>query len=1183
MANLQNATASSPLNNFKLTDLFDQFNIPNVGEFVFDGVVLSLDKGTVTFSGKLKMEGPMAAFQKEFGLADSLDVTATLKTVNKDLSTKLKTQSVTFTATEPFFKELFSGVTLTKVFFELSISQNAGAWTITPEVTGEFDVDGITDSDDGKLKLDIKAEKDALQLNATATSITGVFGLPGLVIEDVEIKGALASASSFSLSSKFHSGSNVFEFSGVINATGVGIKASASSFGLTDVTNFFNEITPTGLALPDFDVQFKDTSISLATAACTIDGQSVPKGLVVSSTVTAHSYSFKSKAQISTSGVVFDGELGDLKFGPVDLKKTNLDFQLYKKTMQKPAKFMIKGEAVIEGLTLDCGVYFEKDTTTTTVLYAIIDASSFNFAQIIPAAKGTFVNDLSFSKIGFIYASAACKTKNEGFEFDVQEGLQLMAILNEIPALSDLTGEKQVGLELSAHFGTPTDIAIAIPNTRLHLGDSVTTDPMKIQINLTPEPALVLVFGMDVDVPNQNTPLHFAMSLAVGLLEAKGAVQMDNYWKNPFGVNGIKIGPHVALQLDIMYEQFVSTGIPSGFAVAGGLVVGPTTVDMAVSISEDPMDEILSGKLDELNPSDLINFAAQIIDLKIKEVPDFFDLKKLELYIAPTGGTIGTIVYQKGFSFSGDMVIGGEEISMYTSISDEGIKGSGMIEGMTLGPLKISGEKGKDAKVDLELSTANQEILIDGCFQFLNSSQGLYLSISNHGLAFQFSMDFANALEFDIQAASSGHISDPSSLDFELSGSMQQDIIDYLETTVVKEINDTLDEGEEDITKAQAKVDEAQKAYQAAFDDANSKLSSAQTAADAELKTLTDNLNTTKSEWTGKINDAQNALNTAKGAYDKAFSDAQNAVTAAQQKFDAGVADAQNKLNAAQTTFNNGVASAQSALNKAEAKYNSAFQSAENKVRSLKKKADKLPWPLDKAAKEALKIAEKALDGIKNGGDYAAFQSAKAALSAAQTGTNYVALEAAKKALTAAQTGVDYGALQTAKAALKAVQTGSDYTAWQAAQKSLSAAQVAGKDAIDAASQALANIGSTAAYVALAAAKTALDAVENGPLAAAMKSAQAALAAAKLGAQGVEAVTNYLASITDKMLDINSFTFSAGLKAVESGDLFDAEIKGKITGEPFDWKVDLDVQNVEDFIKVVYNKVFDELKKLAKV
>ncbi|MDN3203400.1 hypothetical protein [Algoriphagus sediminis] len=1192
MANLMNATSSNPLNNFKLTDLFDQFNCPDVGEFVFDGVVLSLDKGTITFSGNLKMDGPLKVFQNYLSLGDSVAVTATLKTVNKDLSTKLKPQSVIFMATDSSFKEIFSGVTLTQVNLQLSISQNASAWSITPEISGTFDVDGLTDSDQSTLQLQIFAESNALQLTATAASITSPFGIPNLILENIVIKGALASASSFSLNSKFTSGTNEFDFSGVINATGIGIKASATSFSLTDITNIFNEISPAGLALPDFDVQFKDTSISLATAACTIDGKSIEKGLVVSSTITAHSYTFQSNAQISSGGVVFDGELGDLKFGPVDLKKTNLDFQLYKKSLQKPAKFMIKGEAVIEGLTLDCGVYFEKDTTTTTVLYALIDASSFNFAQIIPAAKGTFVNELSFSKIGFVYASAACKTQNEGFDFDVQQGLQLMAILEEIPALSELTREKQIGLELSAHFGTPTDISIALPDTRLHLGKSVTTDPLKIQINITPEPALVLEFGLDVDIPNQNTPLHFAMSLTVDELEAKGAVQMDNYWKNPFGVNGLKIGPHVALQLDIIYEQFVSTGIPSGFGLAGGLEIAGTTVNMAVAISEDPMDEILSGELDNLKPADLINFASQIFGLNIPEVPDFFDLKKLEIYIAPAGGTIGTIVYQQGFSFAADMVIAGEEIAMYTSISDSGIKGSGKIEGMTLGPLKISGENGKDAQVDLELTTSNQEVLIDGCFSFLNSSEGLYLSISNHGLTFQFSLHFAEALEFDIHAASSGKISDPSSLDFELSGSMEQDIIEYLETTVEEQIKNTLDKGEEDITKAQQQVDQAQKEYEAAFDAANSKLTDAQNTADAELKKLQDALTATKSEWAGKISDAQNSVNTAKGAYDKAFSNAEGAVTAAQQKFDNGVAAAQDKLNQAQDTFNKGVQDAQSKLNAAQKAYDDSFGAAEKKVDSLLKKCHDLKkdhyhygttLAAYGVAYAALKAAKLVLEGIEKGGDYAAFQSAKAALSAAQTGVNYTALQAAKSALSAAQTGVDYGALQTAKAALKAVQTGTEYTAWQAAQKTLSGVQVAGQQAIDAANSAITNIGSTAAYVALEAAKKALEAVQNGPLAIAVKTAQAALAAAKLGAEGVEAVSAYLAEQAEKMIDITSFTFSAGLKAVESGDLFDAEVKGTITGAPFDWKVDLDVKNVTDFIHTIYTKLFDELKSLAKV
>ena len=137
----------------------------------------------------------------------------------------------------------------------------------------------------------------------------------------------------------------------------------------------------------------------------------------------------------------------------------------------------------------------------------------------------------------------------------VKKGLQLITVVKEIPGLNDLTNQDNMDLELTAHIGNTVNISVALPDTRLDLGNSVTTEPFKIVLFIAPTPSIALIFGLEVSIPNQQQPLHFDMMLDISPIEATGSVTMKNYWRNPFGINGLKVGPAVAMQLGVNYVQ----------------------------------------------------------------------------------------------------------------------------------------------------------------------------------------------------------------------------------------------------------------------------------------------------------------------------------------------------------------------------------------------------------------------------------------------------------------------------------------------------------------------------------------------------------------------------------------------------------------------------------------------------
>lgn len=1207
------------VSNFDFSQLFDNFNCPDVNLFLFDGVTLTLKPGSTTtsiFLGDLQMTGFLEPFKNLLNGSESIPVTATIETA-LGLKKKISPQKLSLSSVAPFHVPLFLGVTLSEVSLEVDMVKNGDAWSFVPSLVGILQVDGISDTDQSKIKLQVVLDKGVLKLSANGKNISGAFGLTHLMLDEVNIEGTLGAEKQLSLTSSFEVGPTNFNFNGTITPNGVGMAASAKDFNLNQLASLFKEVSTASLTLPDFDVDFNNTSIAFATAACTVGNKKLEKGLSLAADITAHGYTVTSTADITPNGVAFSGAIGNLEVGPVAITTAGLDFQIYTKASGKSSLFTIHGEAVIQHVSVDVGVYFEKQVASwVTLLYANVSAKQISLSTFFPESKGSIMDQLSLSKMSFIYASADCTPKRLPSVKSAKKGLQLVANVKEIPGLSTLTKEDNLDLELTAFIGNTVGISVALPDTSLDLGSSVVTDPFKIAITIAPQPSIALVFGMEVTIPNQTQPLHFDMVLDISTIEATGSVTMKNYWRKPFGIDGVKIGPAVAMQLGINYAQFASSGTPSTFGLAGGLAIGDTIMDMAVNISTNPLDEILAGTLKELDIKEVVVFATDTcgVDIPSESIPDFLDIKNLQFYLAPAGGTIGTITYDKGISFACDMVFLDKEFDCYARISDNGIEGGGKLDQIDIGPLKVSGENGKDMAMTLALTPTVQHLSIDGAISFLDAKVGTFVNVSTSGVEFKFEENFFNQLTFDMQGKSSGTLADPSSLDFQLSADMQNDITSFLKNDVTNKINSAIKTVTDDIDAAQKKVDDAEKVYNAQYDKAEEAVTNAQSAADAYLKQVQAEVDKANADFKNNVGKAQTDLNTAKAAYDKAFNDANKAVEQTQQTFNSGVATAQEAVANAERDFNSGVASAQSALNSAEKAYNnsigsaqSAVNSAQQKVNSLlgdinstKRTIDNLPWYEKPAAAyygaklagyytaygvatAALTTANAVLDGIKHGGSFVAFQSAKAALQAAKTGAKYTAFTAAQAALVTAKTGANLVAFNAAKATLAAVQHGTEYTAWQAAEKSLALAKSVGNAAIAVANKAMADIANSATYVALSTAKLALVAVKTGSAAVAFGAAKAALAAAKLGSTATLSLASFIASHSGDIFDVKSMHLSGSLVDIEKGDLFDAALDVSVLGNNYSWNMDLNIKDVGSFIDALFQKAFAEAKSIAGV
>ncbi len=1203
--------------NFTLDQLFSDFHIPTVDQFVFDSVDIHIEMNLadanapteVNFTGNLRIaEAPLNAIASALNIMESPLLTGNLVSGDKDLSDKLTPETLTLSSEATLEVEILPGLSLTKAAFMLSIKADQDQqWQINPAAQGTLELALLTDI---PILMDcaVAYSDSKLSLSARTNSIKNAFDVPGLILDYIQIETILGEVEkSVTLKSAISIDSENYQLSGAVTNDGAGIYTKFSALSAHQLKAFCYQLTQQDLNLPDFDFNLGSTLLGFATESGTYGDQTLQDGLTLESDLSVFGHTCSVMAHIDRSGVEFSGHLEDLSLGPITIKQAQLSLAIHTASSNRKSAFAITGITEMEGIEIECKLTYEKyDGKWQAVIYGALNADSFSLSSIFSSAKDSFIDTLSFSKVAMIYSTFSGISQDPDFGFTVQSGLQLRGSLQKVPALSALTGNDRLNLELAATLGQKKEISITLPDTRINLGKSVTTSPFKIALELSPMPAFNLIFGLDLDVPKQEQPLHFDLSLSLDALGATGAGTMKNYWVEPFGLKGLQVGPELALQIGIIYQQFLSTGTPSELGFAGGLRLGDITAQMAMNISVNPTEQILMGHLEQLTPANLIGFINEVANLDIPQsaLPDILDIHDLELYIAPNGGSIGTISFERGFSFNADLMIFGKKMAMHARLADDGLEAGGYVDRLDLGPLSIHGKQGDDAEFDFELTTSKQSLMIDGEMEFLGSSVGLFADISKNAIEFSFEQNFLGQMKYTLEGKSTGTLSHPEQLDFYLAAQFDSNITSYLKNDLAAKIRSASNAVSKDIDAAQADVKRAQKAYEAELTKAQGELKKAKEQADKLLNELNQALTTEKNKHASNVKQARAELTRAKATYDNALKSANSEITRAEAAYKNALKQAQNQVDKAKRDYNSELNKAKADVNKAERAYKAAIKSAnrslsaaKNKVSSLKsnlssakkswKKEKKKTFPnpfklakygstiagLESAiaiANGSLSVAQKAFNGIAKGTQYTAFESAKATLEAVKRGGKYIAFESAKKALDATSKGVQYGAFQTAKEALKGIQKGAQYTAWQAAQEALNGYDEAGKLSITIAQEAIDNVGNTAVYSAFYAAQKSLDAVKQGSSFIAFNAAKAALEGAKQSAGATLKLAEFTASHAGDLIDVRKVRLAGHLKGILNGQFFDADIDLSIFGKSHKASIDFDVNDIESFLDSLF-------------
>lgn len=1210
---------------FELGMLFKNFRVAGSDLFVFDDVKVGLErapkKSRVDFTGVLRMNSRILKPFRKFVSGDAgLLLTGSFDLDDgESVAGKLSVRELHFRSAAKFHVNVSNDVIFSGLEFKLDVIKNeSGAgWVITPSLSGSLLLaELLDDSGSDPLNCSIVYEDKTLKVSAATKEVGWKMAGLRVALQDVSVDFEAGKSKSIDVAAKLKAGRKSFELAGSLKPDFLGIFASASKFTLSDLSNLFKDVTGLELGIPEFPVKFEEITLGVASAKGKVGDHSLEQGVAISGTVNVHGHRCTATALLQSDGVQFSGSLDDIQLGPVTIVKPRLEMQFYTSKSGKDVRFLIAGSAKIQGVKVDCKLVYEKSGRSwNAIVYAGMDASKFGLSRAVPAVKGSFVDTLRFSKVAFVYATKSTSLQDPDFGFKVRKGLQLIGELDGVPGLKELTGDVDGGIILSAEFGSQIAIGIAMPeSTRLQLGSSVSCDPFSMRVVLVPKPELELVFGMDVTVPKQDDPLHFDLMLAISPIDAAGSGTMKGFWVNPFGLKPLKIGPALALEIGVNYAQFSASGTPSKLAFMGGLVMGDVVAQLAVSVATNPMDMVLLGELENLSPSNLVGFVNDVSNARIPKdaVPNFFELHELKLMCAPAGGSIGTVTFEPGFSFACDLVLFDKRASAYFRLNEDGIAAKASLDQIELGPLKIGGKRGDDMLLDFELTTSRQVLKIDAEIDFEGSRIGVFVDISNKGIEFEFEQDFLGLMNFTVHGKSSGSISQPKTLDFQLTAEFNNELTQYLQTHVTQKIREASHAADTKITNLQDDLKTAEQAYKKEFEPAQQQLKIARDKATRRLQKLRDDLATEKDRMATAIRIAQDKVRKAQGEFDNAINSAKRAVNKAQVDYDNAMRDAHGEVNKAQKDYDNALAAAQSKVTTAQNQYNHEIDGAQRSVTAAQKQVDKFRasrrsvaaeldrtsgWRVDRqialraelasldilitTANAALVTAQAFLNTVGRGAGFVALEGAKGILEGVRFGGKYTAFEGAKKALEATRIGGHYVALNGAKKALSAIQTGSEYTVWQGAVKSLSLTEQVGRSAVSVAQTAVADFGQSSINTAFNDAQQALEIVKTGTSYVAFDTARNALEVAKKGSKTVLKLSEAVLAHSGDVIDIRHVKLSSQLKAIQRGELFKADVDASILGKKQTWAIDFDVKSIDHFVEQMFDDAISRAAKLV--
>ncbi|KAF8228134.1 hypothetical protein L208DRAFT_1293165 [Tricholoma matsutake] len=1093
-------------------------------------------------------------------------------------------------------------------------------------VFGTMDLDVPSSVVPLKLDYDMTAIGKTIRLSAEVSG--GVWsdplGVEGLWLQDVQF------AASFSVASPWKS--LAFEVSATFqykltSAILLGSFAIGGPFELTAmlqnidaifVNDVFELISCEMLTLPEFDLKIESAVISIASGV----------GLSINLTnIAVAGYQVaNAMLTISSTGVVLFGKLTGqvLEFDEVEIRDPFLKIAFASSGSQKKSDVMVGGVVDFLHLRLTVAAHLYRWAGRTEwAILAELSAQDETLAlsKIVPDVKDTFL-DLALKNVLFVVASQDDPSLEAVTEtrYMIRKGVQFCATIDQIKTVDDLIRQPVLGLVLrigwSKRLGFNMDVFSPAELT-IGLGNGIRTTPIRLGIITKPSVELSVSAGLSISVANSPDPLTFSLILAANMTGASAIAEMRGWLHKPFGLANVSIGPAMALSIQIIYAQFIVTGIPSGFGVSGGLRIGDLEVQLAINISEDPRRQLLSGKVEKLNVGDLVTFASKLVDASIPDVPaDFLKFEDVNLYICPAGLSIGSTVYPQGFSFAADVVIFGKRanIACVVSEADRQIRIDGGVDNFTLGPLSVQGLHGPRAEISCIMGTMQQYLYIDGTISLFDvkteTSVELQL-LPKPMLMFHAQLQFTDLFLIRLDAELIGAVSfaDLSNSDFSFDAELQNTLLEYIRQQIMEQMHGAVDVADAGIEAAQQKVDEAQREWEKGVKQAEQELENKYREWQTHNDTVRNKSQPVIDNYLRSIRTLQQDIDRKRKEYQTAMDNARRAVKKANDDRAAAMAIADRNIVNARTEMDRQIDNAQRALDNATRDLNRAFGDAQRGINDARRKVQSLQnqinalWRIvhdyeraswlefwKKAAIPGLRLSIRVLEAAKAIADgvlrvaqdvlkSAAFLSkegavriAREALEAARR-TGNASLAAAREALRTVDR-TSQAVVKAAEDTLKGVERGVEYTAFQGAIQALETFKNVNEAMYKAAVVAIESLMESAEYIAYQLAKDALTLAKSATTI--LDGAREMLELAKKASREALEALRKVIDFGTKAIDIQLIKLSGTLRGIvgaggQTTKPLSAKVKGYFLGRYFELDAAFNPSDVVTFITSIFN------------
>ncbi|KAK5652026.1 hypothetical protein OQA88_10929 [Cercophora sp. LCS_1] len=781
------------------------------------------------------------------------------------------------------------------------------------------------------LEYKLEPKSDTLDISMTfgeGEKWGSVFGVKGLDLDDVTfnttvVKSGLDKTLEFSVVSKWNIGGVPVELSGHIKKSGSSLRGYIKTLTMDDLRRLFNTMTGSNLDPVEQDVRFSELTIEISEGRFMFYGE-----------VWVDSYKVAAaEVLVSVDGVMISGAVDDLAIGEeLHVKKARLELIIG--NVDRP-KTESKGKAAASGNTKESAVdsppkdaskaetpssqqppvkkkgtpvaaiirgevHFDTDTFNLTFnvaaaltktadgpldyfIYGQLDCENFSIGKMIGGAMDEgHPMDLQLDRVTLIAASKDIPNDYglNTARFPIKQGVFLCAELKSVPFVGDLckgsSPEDRYVLRAGYSKGSGLSISIILPETtRIELSPTVVSGPLTLIVETQPDLRVLFQATLWVTPDGQSEPLQLDLGVSANSLQAAAYAQMLGEWKNPLGLSPrLTIGP-LALEVEIIYEQFLATGTPSGIGFEGGFSVAGSSpedetdrYEVAFNLGTNPKETLVKVKATRLESSQIINLVNAVAELDIdKPEREIIRFEDVNVYASPLGCIIGTRVFPPGFVVQGKAFILDKKVEIDCRVGSEGLKLKGEVEGFQLGPLKVRGGKRVDgtqaenALIDFEITKQRQYFEVSGSVALWDLEASVFVKaqiVPDPELEFNFELGWSNLLRFQVdgklikpeapsledgqgknavaEKTDAGQLVNLEDCDFQLHAVLEQRILTEISEAMQKWFSSAQASVHEGIDEAKRKVDEAKLAFEQACEAAKQEVAKTRAKFDAAME-----------------------------------------------------------------------------------------------------------------------------------------------------------------------------------------------------------------------------------------------------------------------------------------------------------------------------------------------------------